>query len=326
MDSRPRWTAASQSTGMYESYYLRAAHPEEPVAVWIRYTVQKPKGKAPKASLWFTLFDASLERPPAEKLTVDSDQLTEPPRAWIKIADSVFGIDGIKGSSGEASWELRLTEAARPLEHLSPPWLYKAPLPKTKPESPVPFARVSGEVAFGDRTYQLERWPGMLGHNWGAEHAWTWVWLSGAGFDEDHQAWIDVVMGRVKVAGRITPWVANGAISLGGERHRLGGMLRRGISADPQPGRARMVLPGEGGVEAVIETAARREVTAAWNYSGPDGHIHDVLNCSMAGLGVSFTDGTGAVRTLTTDHGGTYELGLPERQDWLEVEPYPDLW
>ncbi|MGK2931605.1 MAG: hypothetical protein ACSLFD_02305 [Solirubrobacterales bacterium] len=326
MEGRPRWPAANKGTGMYESYYLRAAHPDEPVAIWIRYTVQKAKGKAPKASLWFTLFDASLEKPLTEKLTADSDQLSELRNSWIKISDSVFGLDLIEGSSGEASWCLRLREAARPLEHLSPPWLYRAPLPKTKPESPVPFARISGEVTIGDRTYVLDRWPGMLGHNWGAEHAWTWVWLSGAGFDEDPDAWIDVVMGRVKVAGKITPWVANGAISLDGKRHRLGGMMRRGVHADPEPGHARFVLPGEAGVKATIETTARKEITAAWNYSGPDGHLHDVLNCSMAALEVGFTDGSGTTSSLTTDHGGTYELGLPDRQDWLEVEPYPDLW
>lgn len=326
MDSRPRWPAASTGTGMYESYYLRAAHPEEPVAVWIRYTVQKPKGKAPQGSLWFTLFDSSAEKPFAEKQNVDHDHLSEPPDGWIRIGDSTFGEHLIEGSSGKASWKIRVEEAARPLEHLSPSWLYRAPLPKTKPESPVPFARLSGEVTVGDRQIDLDRWPGMLGHNWGAEHAWTWVWLSGAGFEEDPDAWIDIAMGRVKIAGRLTPWVANGAISIGGERHRLGGMFRRGVSADPVPGRASLVLPGEGGVRATIDTSAPREITAAWSYSGPDGHLHDVLNCSMAELKVDFTGGDGPARTITSGHGGTYELGLPDRQDWLEVEPYPDRW
>ncbi len=256
----------------------------------------------------------------------DSDQLAEPRRAWIKIADSTLGLDGIAGSSGEASWDLRLREAARPLLHLSPSCLYKAPLPKTKPESPVPYARISGEVTIGDRSYILDRWPGMLGHNWGAEHAWTWVWLGGAGFSEDPQAWIDIVMGRVKVGGKVTPWVANGAISTAGERHRLGGLLRRGVSADPVPGKARLVLPGEGGVKARIEIEAEKKITAAWNYGGPDGHLHDVLNSSMAELEVEFSVGPGKEHRLTTDHGGTYELGLPERQDWLEAEPYRDLW
>ena len=311
---------------MYESYYLRAAHPDEAIAVWIRYTVQKPKGQDAKASLWFTLFDDSAGRPFAEKLTVVRDQLSEPANDWIRIGESSFGRNRIEGSSGEASWSLKVSEAARPLQHLSPPWLYHAPFPKTKPESPVPFARLSGEVTVGERKYELENWPGMLGHNWGAEHAWTWVWLSGAGFREDPEAWIDVVMGRIRVAGRLTPWVANGAISIGGERHRLGGMLRRGVVAAPEPGRARFVLPGEGGVEAMVKTKAPRRITAAWNYGSPDGDVHDVLNCSMAELQVGFTDGGGAVRTLTTDHGGTYELGLPERQSWIAVEPYPDLW
>ena len=201
MDSRPRWPGVDRGSGMYESYYLRAAHPDDPVAVWIRYTVQKPKGKTPKASLWFTLFDASLKRPLTEKLTVEHDQLSEPRNSWIKIADSTFGIDGIAGSSGDASWDLRLREAARPLLHLSPC-----------------------------------------------------------------------------------------------------------------------------GVKARIEIEAEKKITAAWNYGGRDGHLHDVLNCSMAELEVQFTVGSGKKHSLTTDHGGTYELGLPERQDWLGVEPYPDLW
>lgn len=326
MDSRARWPGWGLSTGMYESYYLRAAHPDEPLAVWVRYTVQKPKGQEAKASLWFTLFDESAGKPFAEKLTVDRGQLSAPADGWIKVADSTFGPNRIEGSSGEARWSLRVSEAARPLQHLSPPWLYRAPLPKTKPESPVPFARLSGEVTFGDRKYDLDRWPGMLGHNWGAEHTWTWIWLSGAGFREDDQAWIDVATGRVRLGGRLTPWVANGAISIGGERHRLGGLLRRGVDADPVPGHATMVLPGERGCRAEVSTSADRSITTAWNYSGPDGHLHDVLNCSMADLEVNFTDGEGRTGRLTSAHGGTYELGLPDRQDWLEVEPYPDLW
>jgi hypothetical protein len=311
---------------MYESYYLRAAHPNDAFAVWIRYTVQKAAGKAPRASLWFTFFDESTGRPTAEKADFDAPDLSAPDAGWIRIGDSTFSETRIEGSSGQASWSIRVEDAARPLRHLPRPFLYKTPLPKTKPESPVPFGRFSGTVDIGDRHYELDRWPGMLGHNWGAEHAWTWVWLNGAGFREEPEAWIDVVMGRLMVAGRPTPWVVNGAISLDGERHRLGGPFRRGVQANPVPGSATLVLPGEGGLRAEVEILAPHGSTVAWNYGGPDGHLHDVLNCSMAELTIGLTTGNAPTRTLSTDHGGTYELGLPDRQEWLEVEPYPDLW
>ncbi len=58
----------------------------------------------------------------------------------------------------------------------------------------------------------------MVGHNWGAQHAERWIWLHGAGFAEDQDAWIDVALGRIKVGPLTTPWIANGALCLGGER------------------------------------------------------------------------------------------------------------
>ena len=44
--------------GMYESFYLRAVHPHDPVGVWIRNTVHKQPGRPPVGSVWCTIFDA----------------------------------------------------------------------------------------------------------------------------------------------------------------------------------------------------------------------------------------------------------------------------
>ena len=32
------------------------------------------------------------------------------------------------------------------------------------------------------RRLRLDRWRGTVGHNWGTEHADSWVWLHAAGF------------------------------------------------------------------------------------------------------------------------------------------------
>lgn len=320
-----QWPGASPGAGMYESFYMRAASPDEEVGVWIRYTVQKAPDRPPKASIWFTMFDNRNGSPVARKTTVERIGLASPHDRWISIGSSSMGPDRIVGEAGDARWSLRVTDAVPGLHHLERDWLYRTGIPKTKPESPAPFARFGGEIEVGDRKYTLDRWPGMLGHNWGSEHAWTWVWLSGAGFEEDPDAWIDLAMGRVKIGGRVTPWVVNGAIAVDGERHRVGGMLRRGAQIVALPGKTMMSLPAAGGSRIELEARAPIGASVAWHYGSPDGHIHDVLNCSLAPLEIKFTDGDGS-RTLTTNHGGTYELGLPERQDGLKPVPHPDQW
>ena len=39
--TRARFPAVPPAAGHYESYYMRAAHPTDPLGVWIRYTVHK---------------------------------------------------------------------------------------------------------------------------------------------------------------------------------------------------------------------------------------------------------------------------------------------
>ncbi len=326
MTVRQQWPTAPIGKGMYESFYLRAVSPDEPAAAWIRYTVQKTPGKQPKASVWFTMFDAQRGRPLARKASVEADGLSSPAGEWIRIGDSTMSGGNVEGEAGNSKWSLRITPTERPLHHLAHSLLYSAPLPKTKPESPAPFARFEGTIECEGRTYELNGWPGMLGHNWGSEHAWTWIWLSGTGFAQSPDAWIDVVLGRVRIAGRLTPWVANGAISIDGRRTRLGGMLKRGVKVDPRLDQARMTLPGENGASVELVTTTPRESTVAWQYGSPDGHIHDALNCSIAQLDLEITDGSGDSTLLTTDHGGTYELGVPYRQAHVEPEPVPDAW
>ncbi|HWY90824.1 MAG TPA: hypothetical protein VNY31_09160, partial [Solirubrobacteraceae bacterium] len=90
MASTPVFPSARLGAGMYESFYLRAVSPDEPVGAWIRYTVHKRPGQAPKGSLWCTVFDASRGAPFMQKHT--SSELAVPPGGWISIGpDSTLG-------------------------------------------------------------------------------------------------------------------------------------------------------------------------------------------------------------------------------------------
>ena len=135
-------------------------------------------------------------------LKSSSAELEIPAGGWISVGGrSGFGPGWARGGCGEASWSLRFTTSEPALRHLSPGWLYRTPLPRTKLTSPAPTARFTGSLTLeGSEPIMLEEWPGMVGHNWGSEHAERWIWLHGAGFDEAPGAWLDVALGRVRSA------------------------------------------------------------------------------------------------------------------------------
>jgi hypothetical protein len=164
-----RFPDVARGKGHYESFYLRAFDPASPRGVWIRYTVHKRPGAEPKGSLWFTLFDASADGPTASKVTLDD--VGAGPDHYIHVGQSRFEPGHVFGSSDGYEWDLRFDSAEPPFEHLPRGWMYRAPIPRTKLLSPYPDARFDGWVAAGDERIELSGWPGMVGHNWGSEHA-----------------------------------------------------------------------------------------------------------------------------------------------------------
>jgi hypothetical protein len=323
METSAVFATAKPGAGMYESFYLRAFSRDRPLGVWIRYTVHKRPGAAPRGSLWFTALDADRPRPFQHKLT--SDQLRVPEGGWIAVEDATFGPHGAAGSCGGSSWSLRFAARAPELRHLRPDALYRAPLPRTKLTSPAPLALFSGEVRLpGEEAVAVDSWPGMVGHNWGAEHAERWIWLHGAGFAEDPDAWLDVGIGRVRVGGRLTPWVANGAVCAGGITRRLGGLRARGLSVLESATGCQLRVPAAAGATLRARVIAPPELTAGWRYADPDGSEHDVVNCSLASLTLTVEEPRRAALALSSTHGGAYELGMRERDHGVPIAPFPD--
>ena len=321
-----RFPELERAAGHYESFYLKAAHPSRAVAVWIRYTVHKRPHADPTGSLWFTLFDAGAGRPRAVKQTLS--ELGAGEGRYIEIGASSFAPRRASGSAQargrSADWELELDPLEGPLHHLPRDWMYRTRLPRTKLVSPSPYVRFSGRVRYGDEQVELDRWPGMVGHNWGAQHAERWIWLHAAGFAEDERAWLDVALGRVRLGRLTTPWIANGMLSLGGERSRLGGI--RGVrltEVRETPTRCELTLPGEGlTLQGLVE--ADPDDVVGWVYADPDGSEHNALNCSVARLALTLSRPGRPAVSLEAGTGATYELGLRETGHGVPVEPFPD--
>jgi hypothetical protein len=313
-----RFPVVPPGAGHYESFYVKACDAGRPLGVWIRYTVHKRPGAEPKGSLWFTLFDAALDGPRAGKVTLPGPRAGD--QEWIGVGEASLRAGVAVGAVDGVEWELRFEGSSPPLFHLPRDWMYRARLPRTKLLSPVPGARFDGSVSVDGRLVSVEGWRGMVGHNWGAQHAERWIWLHGI---TDSGDWLDVAIGRVRLGPVTTPWIANGAVCLGGERIPLGGLGRR-VAVREAPDRCSLSLTGPGGLRVRGSVAAARKDVVGWVYADPDGSEHHTANCSIADMRVAVErDGFSPVE-LVVEAGAAYELGMRERDHGIPIQPFPD--
>jgi hypothetical protein len=188
--------------------------------------------------------------------------------------------------------------------------MYRARLPRTKLLSLSPSALFDGTLEADGETVSVHGWRGMVGHNWGEQHAAQWIWLHGLGFEgAGTGTWLDLAVGRVRIGPVVTPWIANGAVSIDGERIPLGGLGRR-VAVDAASDRCDLRLPGAG-VTVSATVSAPSDAFVEWDYADPDpGHpAHRVLNCSVADLTVNVARRGGTPVELRTSGSAAYEWG-----------------
>ena len=327
--TQPRFPDLTQKQGHYESVYIKATHPEGGLGVWIRHTVHKRPNEPAKASVWFTLFDRQAAGPRATKATFGADQLSVPRGGYIQVRNCELLADRAHGSvhteALTATWDLHFADEHEPFRHLPRESLYDAKLPKTKFLSPFPNAVFDGRLNVADREIAVDGWRGMIGHNWGAEHAERWVWTQGAGFEgRDPGDYFDMAVGRIKVAGLQTPWVGNAMLFLDGQPHRLGGFGHiPSTEVHEQPTSCRFGLKGKG-VKVTGTVSAPPKDFVAWIYADPVGPEHNTLNCSISDLELEVERDGGPAERLTVRGSAAYELGIRDTGHGIPLQPYPD--
>ena len=338
VEERARFASLAAKAGHYESFYVKACRPDGGQGIWIRHTVHKRPGAEPTGSIWFTLFDRAAGAPRATKVTVPASGLAVPAGSWIAVGEGTEGGAG-RGEIGparaegsldtealSASWSLRFDGDRRPCHYLPADWLYEAPLPRTKFVAPFPDAVFDGTLAVDGEPLEIAGWPGMIGHNWGTEHAERWVWLEGTGFAASPGTWFDAGAARVKLGRRVSPWVPSGFLALDGVRHRLGGLgAIRSSRIEETPTGCSFFLPGK---DIVVHgrLEAPREAFVGWVYADPNarGGEHHTVNCSVADLELTVEQPGRPARRLSLPGGGAYELGMRETDHGIPIQPFPD--
>jgi hypothetical protein len=276
-----RIPSAPLRAALYESHYLTAADPAGGRALWLRYTALKRPGEAARPTVWVTWFDRAAPGPLAWRVT-GSGPLQTPGVGWSRSALGELGPDGARGSIAEVAWDLSWERRADELPYLPARWLYDRPLPRSSGVALVPAASVSGtlELPGGGSPVNLNGWEGMVGHNWGSEHADEWSWLHAGGLGADRAGWLDLILVRVRVGPLLTPWIAAGALCLDG---RIRNITRRGRVRRQIDGvRTTVGVPLGAGATLELTVTAPSAASVRWDYASPRGGGREVRNCCVA--------------------------------------------
>lgn len=303
------------SSGGYESWFVSARDPASPRALWIRHTRHRPRHGPESAALWCT----RLDRAAGQRLVVVKQVFSALP------PDAAAGPRRFRGDAAmgqrTARWDLDITGGQEPLRPLRPAALYRAPLPRTKLEAPVPDGLVTGTLEVDGHQVDVSSWRGTVGHNWGTEHADTWVWLHAADFGAAPDCWLELVLARIRIGRARSPWTAMGALSLGGQRIPLGGLGRR-PGVDAQPGRLTASVPAPGARLALSVTTDGEDAVAV-SYADPPGGHRGVTHAALAAVDLTLRRRGGRELILASSH-GAYEFGTSQEMRGIVPQPLPE--
>jgi hypothetical protein len=178
--------APGSPRGHVESYFLKANDPHSRRAIWLKTTIYAGAGAvdgAPGHALaeaWAVAVDgeqghvAVKSSVPFEAARFDPSSIDVDVGGVAMRAHESHG--AIASGGRTIDWNLTLDSDGLPLIHFPHAWMYESKLPSSKLVSPFPDLRASGTVVVNGETWTLDRWPGLLGHNWGPGHAPLYAW------------------------------------------------------------------------------------------------------------------------------------------------------
>ena len=146
--------------------------------------------------------------------------------------------------------------------------MYDRSVPRSNGVALIPSATVSGTLTLdGEEPARVDAWDGMVGHNWGADHADHWTWAHAGGLGPDRSGWFDLVWARIRIGPLLTPWIASGAVHLNGRTDVPARLGRARREADDE--RTAITVPLAAGGTFELTLHAPRRSTVGWHYESP---------------------------------------------------------
>lgn len=277
------------SPGHYEVRYLTFTDPASGTGVWIRLTMRAPSdGGTPEFFVWFLAMTPGGEvfaRKTTHASAVAGGDT-------LRYGDAELGDTWTRGSVPDASWDLSWTPRL-PMAEPVHPLLARARIAKTVFTVPHPDVLVSGTLAFGGRTLQVDAAKGGQAHLWGSKHAQRWAWTHCNDFDGvDDTFWegVSVFVPRFgRTIGPSTPIVAR----VRGEAFASIGPVAIVRNASAFDLTSWTCTATDARRRLVAEITAPRETLVGVTYTDPDGEKAYCYNSEVASMTLHVEDRAG---------------------------------
>jgi hypothetical protein len=315
--------------GHYESYFLRANHPERPLAFWLRYTILSPKQKSRRATgaVWAVLFNGETGNHTAakEEFPLASCRFARD-IFQVKIGESVLDGDHLKGSATSAGstieWDLRYHGDQPPLL-LLPRFCYGEWFPAAKSLVSLPLARFNGTLTVNGEALDIADWCGSQNHNWGPRHTAAYAWSQVAGFDTHPESFLEVASAQVKIGPWESLFLTPLILRHNGREEAMNGMLTM-LMAKSSYSYFVWSFASEGS-RLVLEgtISAPREAFVGLHYSDPPGGLKQCLNTKIASCELRIRDKAagrnGKPEVLFTRHRAAFEILTDDREHGVPI-------
>lgn len=305
---------SGHDNGHYESYFLRANHPDRPLAFWIRYTIFAPK-KNPAANLgelWVIVFDGERQQVRAAKAEYPlAGCLFDPQQLDVRIGEATLQAGALRGQvqqgATQISWNLTYQHGAEPVL-LLPEKLYTTALPKAKALVANPLARFSGEIQVNGEILRVDSWVGSENHNWGSKHTDEYAWGQVAGFDNAPDAFLECATARIKLGPVWTPKMTTLVLRLDGRTFALNNLLHAARVKAHYGYFHWHFDSADKNVRIVGDIQASPDQFVGLNYYNPPGGSHTCLNCKIASCRLLVQEKGRPDREFFTRHRAAFEI------------------
>jgi hypothetical protein len=318
-----------QKTGHYESFFLRANHPNRPLAFWIRYTLFSPNRRPEEAlgELWAVFFNGETHQHVAVKQEIPLQQCVfKTSGLYVRVGSACLEpgkLNGVAASGNHRiAWNLSFGGDAEPL-FLLPLNFYDAAFPKAKSLVGLPMAIFNGSLSVDGTEIAMANWVGSQNHNWGVQHTDLYAWGQVAGFDNYPDSCLEVATARLKIGPLWTPAMTPIVLRHRGKEIVLNNLIQtlcaRGLFRYFEwhfGSEMKDIL-----LEGII--TAPREAFVGLNYYNPPGGTKHCLNTKIASCELKvvhrWRGRADTPEILTTQHRAAFEILTDDRGHGVEI-------
>ncbi len=288
-----------QSTGLYESYFMRANSPDNKQAFWMRYTVFNPKGRPLEAlgELWVIFFEKGKAPVGLKKELPIAECHFARDRFAVRVGEAMLEdgsmMGGVSHNQQSIEWELTFGGGRKPMLMFPEQW-YNRGFPKAKSIVSQPMAKFDGTLLVNGTKIVVDSWVGSQNHNWGVKHTDAYAWGQVAGFDDQPDWFLELATARVKIGPFWTPAFTPISLDVGDQQFYFHD-IRQALKAS---GRYKFFdwsfcsETRDGRLEGRIW--ADKQSVVGLNYYNPPGGSKTCLNTKMASCELTLTMFRGA--------------------------------